>query len=83
MIKNVLRSNANFAMRQGFLSSSSHNEQYPTIEFVQLPHRHHDRFLIIDDKVHSLGASVKDMGAGMCAVIEMTIAPEIILELMK
>ena len=60
-----------------------HNEQYPTIEFVQLPHRHHDRFLIIDDKVHSLGASVKDMGAGMCAVIEMTVAPETILELMK
>ena len=60
-----------------------HNEQYPTIEFVQLSHRHHDRFLIIDDKVHSLGASVKDMGAGMCAVIEMTVAPETILELLK
>ena len=60
-----------------------HNEQYPTIEFIQLPHRHHDRFLIIDDKVHSLGASVKDMGAGMCAVIEMTVAPETILELLK
>lgn len=60
-----------------------HNEQYPEIEFVQLPHRHHDRFLIIDDKVHSLGASVKDMGAGMCAVIEMTVAPETILGLVK
>ena len=60
-----------------------HNEQYPAIEFIQLHHRHHDRFLIIDDKVHSLGASVKDMGAGMCAVIEMTVTPEIILELMK
>lgn len=60
-----------------------HNEQYPTIEFIQLPHRHHDRFLIIDDKVHSLGASVKDMGAGMCAVIEMTVTPETILELLK
>ena len=60
-----------------------HNEQYPTIEFIQLPHRHHDRFLIIDDKVHSLGASLKDMGAGMCAVIEMTVAPETILEILK
>ena len=28
-----------------------HNAQYPEIEFVQLPHRNHDRFLIIDDKV--------------------------------
>jgi hypothetical protein len=60
-----------------------HNEQYPKIEFIQLPHRHHDRFLIIDDKVHFLGASVKDMGAGMCAVIEMEIAPETILGLLK
>ena len=29
-----------------------HNEQYPSIDFVQLPHRNHDRFLIIDDKVY-------------------------------
>ena len=60
-----------------------HNEQYPSIEFIQLPHRHHDRFLIIDDKVHFLGASVKDMGAGLCAVTAMEISPETILELVK
>ena len=41
-----------------------HNEQYPAIEFVQLPHKNHDRFLIIDDKVYLMGASLKDMGAG-------------------
>ena len=52
-------------------------------EDVQLPHRHHDRFLIIDDKVHFLGASVKDMGAGLCAITEMTTAPETILGLLK
>ena len=28
-----------------------HNEQYLEIKFVQLPHRNHDRFLIIDDDV--------------------------------
>ena len=56
-----------------------HNTQYPKIEFIQLPHRNHDRFLIIDDKVYLLGASVKDMGAGLCAVTEMSIAPEMIL----
>ena len=60
-----------------------HNEQYPVIEFVQLPHRHHDRFLIIDNKVHFLGASVKDMGVGLCAVTAMETAPEVILELIK
>jgi hypothetical protein len=26
-----------------------------------------------------LGARLKDIGAGLCAVIEMTIAPEVIL----
>ena len=60
-----------------------HNAQYPEIKFIQLPHRNHDRFLIIDDKVYLLGASLKDMGAGLCAVTEMTIAPEVILRLLK
>lgn len=60
-----------------------HNAQYPEIEFIQLPHRNHDRFLIIDDIVYLLGASLKDMGAGLCAVTEMAIAPETILELLR
>ena len=60
-----------------------HNIQYPEIKFIQLPHRNHDRFLIIDDKVYLLGASLKDIGSGLCAVTEMTTAPEIILDLMK
>ena len=52
-----------------------HNAQYPEIKFIQLPHRNHDRFLIIDDKVYLLGASLKDMGTGLCAVTEMSITP--------
>ena len=60
-----------------------HNEQYPVIEFVQLAHKNHDRFLIIDNKVYLMGASLKDMGSGLCAVTEMTAAPERILELLK
>ena len=60
-----------------------HNTQYPEIKFIQLPHRNHDRFLIIDDKVYLLGASLKDMGTGLCAVTEMSIAPEVILGLVK
>lgn len=58
-----------------------HNAQYPEIKFIQLPHRNHDRFLIIDDKVYLLGASLKDMGTGLCAVTEMSIEPEVILGL--
>lgn len=60
-----------------------HNEQYPAIEFLQLPHRNHDRFLIIDNDVYLLGASVKDMGAGLCAVTELQASPETILGLLK
>jgi len=62
---------------------NKHNEQYPTIDFVQLPHRSHDRFLIIDDKVFIMGASLKDMGAGLCAVTEMQASPETILGLLE
>lgn len=60
-----------------------HNEQYPAIDFVQLPHKNHDRFLIIDDEVYLLGASVKDMGAGLCAVTKLQTSPETILGLLK
>lgn len=60
-----------------------HNAQYPEIEFIQLPHRNHDRFLIIDDKVYLLGASLKDMGMGLCAITEMAIAPEVILGMLR
>ena len=60
-----------------------HNEQYREIKFVQLSHRNHDRFLIIDDDVYLLGASVKDMGVGMCAVTKMEVSPETILGLLK
>ena len=60
-----------------------HNAQYREIAFVQLPQKNHDRFLIVDDDVYLLGASVKDMGAGMCAVTKMQVSPELILGLLK
>ena len=60
-----------------------HNEQCREIKFVQLPQRNHDRFLFIDDDVYLLGASVKDMGAGMCAVTKMEVLPELVLGLLK
>ena len=60
-----------------------HNEQYREVQFVQLPHKNHDRFLIVDDDVYLLGASIKDMGIGMCAVTKMQTSPETILQLLK
>ena len=69
--------------KQFLTDLKKHNEQYPAIDFIQLSHRNHDRFLIIDDKVHLLGASLKDMGAGLCAITEMNATPETILALLK
>lgn len=60
-----------------------HNKQYAEVQFIQLPHRNHDRFLIIDDAVYLLGASVKDLGNGLCAVTKLTVKPEIILGMVK
>ena len=68
---------------QFLVDLKKHNEQYPPIEFVQLPHRNHDRFLIIDDKVYFMGASLKDMGAGLCAVTEMAIEADVLLGMLK
>ena len=60
-----------------------HNEQYPEIRFVQLPHRNHDRFLIIDDTVYLLGTSLKDMGLSLCAITRLMVSAETILALLK
>ena len=60
-----------------------HNTQYDEVKFVQLPHKNHDRFLIIDDSVYLLGTSVKDMGNGLCAVTKLTATPETVLGLLK
>lgn len=60
-----------------------HNEQYREIKFTQLPQKSHDRFLMIDDDVYLLGASVKDIGVGMCAVTKMEASPETVLQLLK
>ena len=45
----------------------SYNSQYPPIDVVQYT-KAHDRFLIIDDKVYHVGASVKDLGKKLCAI---------------
>ena len=60
-----------------------HNKQYPPVEYVQLSQKNHDRFLIIDDSVYLLGASIKDMGTGLCAITEMQVTAEEILKFVK
>ena len=43
------------------LDIKRHNEQYAAIE-VQQFNKAHDRFLLIDDEVYHIGASIKDLG---------------------
>lgn len=65
------------------LDLEKHNQQYSAITAVQIPHKHHDSFLVIDDVVYLLGASVKDMGTGLCAITRLVTKPEEILEMIK
>ena len=43
------------------LDISKHNAQYPPIDVI-LFNKSHDRFLMIDDKIYLIGASLKDLG---------------------
>lgn len=65
------------------LDFEKHNKQYAAIEYVQLPQAVHDRYLIVDNAVWLLGASVKDMGHGLCTVIKVGFTPEMVLGLLK
>lgn len=65
------------------LDLEKHNQQYPAITAIQIPHKHHDRFLIIDDVVYLLGASVKDMGTGLCAITKLVTEPSDILAMIQ
>ena len=56
------------------------NKQYSPIEYIQFSKAIHDRFLIIDDDVYHMGASVKDMGNSFCAVTKMKEMPQTIID---
>ena len=63
------------------LDFEKHNQQCAAIGFVQLPHAVHDRYLIVDDDVWLLGASVKDMGRSLCTVIKVGFTPDMVMGL--
>ncbi len=60
------------------LDFERHNRQYPPVAIRECE-RYHDRFLIIDDTVYHLGASLKDLGKKMFAFNRMEVAAEEIL----
>ena len=62
------------------LDIQKHNQQCNHIDIIQLPQAVHDRYLIVDDEVWLLGASVKDMGRGLCTIIKLGFSPDEILK---
>ena len=57
------------------LDLERHNRQYPPVD-VRECDRYHDRFLIIDDTVYHLGASLKDLGKKLFAFSRMEVRAE-------
>ena len=60
------------------LDLEKHNSQYAPISIVQ-SRNIHDRFLIVDDTVFHLGASLKDLGKKLFAFSKMSLPPSTIL----
>ncbi len=60
------------------LDIDKHNAQYRPIEVKQTKNIH-DRFLIIDDTVYHIGASIKDLGKKLFAFSKMEMEKEVIL----
>lgn len=62
-----------------------YNKQFAEakIGFIQLAHKNHDRFLIIDNVVYMLGNSVKDFGNAWGAVIKMEMSKNEILAMLE
>lgn len=66
------------------LDIQRHNSQYPPIPVHSMTSSH-DRFLLIDNEVYHVGASIKDLGKRWFAIMKMeeTKAEDIILHLVK
>ena len=65
------------------LDLDKHNLQYPSVT-VYVNKTCHDRFMIVDDNVYHIGASIKDLGQKLCAVTLLkSITAEDILNKLK
>jgi len=74
----VTRGGHHLAAALQTLDLERHNRQYPPVAVTECD-RYHDRFLIIDDTVYHLGASLKDLGKKLFAFSRMEVeAPKIL-----
>lgn len=60
------------------LDIDRHNRQYPPI-IVKVATGIHDRFMIIDDILYHIGASIKDLGTKLFAFSKMETPPSVIM----
>ena len=56
---------------------AKHNSQYPPITVIQNKNIH-DRFLIVDEDVYHIGASLKDLGKKLFAFSKMTVSKDLL-----
>lgn len=61
------------------LDIERHNDQYAPINVRTAPNIH-DRFLIIDNTLYHIGASIKDLGKKLFAFSQMETPPSVILD---
>ena len=61
------------------LDIERHNNQYLPIE-LKTTNRIHDRFIIIDDTLYHIGASVKDLGKKLFGFSKMELNPQVVLD---
>ena len=64
--------------RQLQLDVQKHNSQYSPVNIIQT-HNIHDRFLIVDDDVYHIGASLKDLGKKLFAFSKLGLSPTVLL----
>ena len=61
------------------LDLTRHNAQYEPVNVCQ-SNNFHDRFLIIDDAVYHIGASLKDLGKKLFAFSKMEVRATVLLQ---
>ena len=62
---------------------SNYARQYPALPITLKGYKKsHDRFLIIDNTVWHIGASLKDAGSALFALMRMELNPRIILSIL-
>ena len=60
------------------LDVQKHNAQYEAVDVTEVQNVH-DRFLIVDETVFHIGASLKDLGQSLFAFSNLTLLPELLL----